>query len=200
MQAGDWPLVLASASPRREALLRQVGLAFEVRPSGVAEVGTVLAAGGSPAEFVRQYAYQKALDVATHYHRALVLGADTVVTLDGHLLGKPESPEQAADMLRLLSGRTHEVHTGLALVRVGGEPIDPQVDHVVTKVTFRSLPADEIAAYVATGEPLDKAGAYGIQGRGAVLVAGIEGDYYNVVGLPLARLAEMLRHFGVSIW
>lgn len=191
---------MASASPRREALLRQVGLAFEVRPSGVAEVGTVLAAGGSPAEFVRQYAYQKALDVATHYSRALVLGADTVVTLDGHLLGKPESPEQAADMLRLLSGRTHEVHTGLALVRVGGEPVDPQVDHVVTKVTFRSLPADEIAAYVATGEPLDKAGAYGIQGRGAVLVAGIEGDYYNVVGLPLARLAEMLRHFSVSIW
>jgi len=194
------PLVLASASPRREALLRQIGLAFEVRPSEVEEQPSLLAAGGDPGEFVRQYAYQKALDVATHYERALVIGADTVVTLEGELLGKPAGERQAREMLALLSGRTHEVHTGLAVVKAGLPAAHPRVAQVVTQVTFRELDPAEIRGYAATGEPLDKAGGYGIQGKGAVLVAGIEGDYYNVVGLPLATLWEMLRYFGVRPW
>jgi len=198
--ADNWPLVLASASPRREALLRQIGLEFTVRPSDVEEAGALLAAGGDPVEFVRQAAYQKALDVATHCKRALVLGADTVVLLGDRLLGKPESEERAREMLAALSGNTHRVLTGMALVRTGGPAINPQVDHVATQVTFRTLSEEEIADYVATGEPMDKAGAYGIQGKGAVLVSGIYGDYYNVVGLPLSRLAEMLGHFGVRLW
>ena len=195
-----WPLILASASPRREALLRQIGLSFTVQPSAVEESGAVFAAAGDPGELVRKYAYQKALDVATRVERALVIGADTVVTLDGEIMGKPEIPRQAVEMLSALSGRTHEVHTGMAVMRVGGEPVNPQVDEVVTRVQFRELEDDEIRRYVATGEPMDKAGAYAIQGKGAVLVAGIEGDYYNVVGLPLARLAQMLHYFGVQLW
>jgi septum formation protein len=192
-------LILASASPRREALLAQIGLPFRVQPSGVSEQGAVEA--GDPASFVEQAARTKAEEVAARVGDGVVLGADTVVVVGSQVLGKPDSAAQARDMLRRLSGVTHRVYTGLALVQVeGGRVARSRNAHEVTSVTMRRLDEHEIEGYVATGEPLDKAGAYGIQGRGAVLVERIEGCYFNVVGLPLARLAAMLKEFGVGVW
>jgi septum formation protein len=200
-------LILASASPRREALLAQIGLPFRVQPSSLTEQGAVEAE--DPASFVEQAARAKADEVAarvgdgpsTGSGQALVLGADTVVVVGAQVLGKPDSAAQARDMLRRLSGVTHRVYTGLALVQVeGGRVTRRRMAHEVTGVTMRRLDEREIEGYIATGEPLDKAGAYGIQGRGAVLVERIEGCYFNVVGLPLARLAAMLQEFGVSVW
>ncbi len=191
----DGPLVLASASPRRAELLRQVGIAFEVRISDVAEDGD--APGVDPAAVVELHARQKALDVAAGAPGRLVLGADTVVVLDGRVLGKPGDADEAREMLRALSGRTHEVITGVALARQDGAEAEVlALEHVRTKVTFRDLREAEIEAYVAGGEPMDKAGAYGIQGRGALLVRKIEGCYSNVVGLPLSRTWEMLTALG----
>jgi septum formation protein len=192
-------IILASASPRREALLTQTGLPFRVEPSGVSEE----AAGrfGNPASFVEQAALAKAEEVASRVGDGLVLGADTVVVIGGEALGKPATPADARKMLALLSNATHEVYTGLALVLVSsGSIVRRRVDHEMTRVTFRALTPEDIEGYMATGEPMDKAGGYGIQGRGAALVERIEGCYFNVVGLPLARLVEMLREFGVSVW
>ena len=191
-------LVLASASPRRAELLQQVGIAFEVRVSQVAEDGDV--PGAEPAEVAELHARQKALDVAAGAPLRLVLGADTVVVLDGRVLGKPRDADDARAMLRALSGRTHEVITGVALALLRGA--DPELiaqDHVRTQVTFRELSEAEIEAYVMSGEPMDKAGAYGIQGRGALLVEEIKGCYSNVVGLPLSRTWEMLGASGRNV-
>ena len=183
----DVPLVLASASPRRSDLLSRLGVSFEVRPSGADESWPEGLGVGPAAEAV---ALRKA--EATDATDALVLAADTVVVLDGEVLGKPPDPEAARATLRRLSGRTHTVVTGLAL-RLGDRTTTA---HETTAVTFAPLGDDEIAAYVATGSPLDKAGAYGIQDDvGALLVGRIEGDYSNVVGLPLRRLYETLRAF-----
>lgn len=184
-------LVLASQSPRREALLRQIGLDFEVVPSGVDE--SVLE-GLSPAEAAEKLALQKAVSVAANRSQGLVVGADTVVVLGGRILGKPADPEEAAAMLRRLSGREHQVITGLAVVDAATGRT--RSGTVTTNVRFATLTPDLIARYVATGEPLDKAGAYGIQGFGALLIEGIRGCYYNVVGLPLHRLAELLGEMG----
>jgi septum formation protein len=190
---------LASASPRREALLAQIGLPFRVEPSGVSEEEA--RRPGDPASFVEQAALAKAEDVAARIRDGLVLGADTVVVIGREVLGKPTSAAQARRMLERLSGATHRVYTGLALVRVkDGKVTRRRTAHEVTAVTMRHLSRSEVADYVATGEPLDKAGAYGIQGRGAMLVERIEGCYFNVVGLPLARLAKMLGEFGVKAW
>ena len=192
-------IILASASPRREALLAQVGLPFRVEPSGVDEDKPRRT--GDPASFVEQAALAKAEEVAARIRNGLVLGADTVVVIGRRVLGKPASAAQARRMLERLSGATHQVYTGLALVRVkGGKVTRRRTAHEVTAVTMCHLTPEDVAAYVATGEPLDKAGAYGIQGRGAVLIERIEGCYYNVVGLPLARLARMLEELGVSAW
>lgn len=181
------PLVLASASPRRRALLSRLGLTFEVRPSGADETWPHDLSVGAAAEAV---ALRKA--VAVDAPDALVLAADTVVVLDGEILGKPPDAEAARTTLRRLSGRTHTVVTGLALCL--GERTTTA--HETTAVTFADLTAPEIDAYVATGSPLDKAGAYGIQDdAGALLIARVEGDYPNVVGLPLRRLYETLRVF-----
>jgi septum formation protein len=188
------PVVLASASPRREALLALIGVPCVIHapdrsvepPAGEAD---------DPAALVRLAAAAKANAVAATQPSALVLGADTVVVVGDRALGKPGTPSEAVEMLRMLSGRMHRVYTGLALVR--GR--DSRVAHEVTEVTMRELDDQEIAAYVATGEPNDKAGAYGIQGMGALLVSGIRGDFYNVVGLPLSRLGEMLREFGIRV-
>lgn len=185
------PLVLASASPRRASLLRQVGVDFEVVPSLVPEEAPDL----PPEQRVEALALAKARRVAALYPRRLVLGADTLVEVDGRVLGKPAGEGEAAAMLRLLSGRGHRVHTGLALVR--GERAETACQ--TTRVFFRSLAEEEISAYVQSGEPLDKAGGYGIQGLGALLVESIEGDYFNVVGLPLNCLAGLLADFGVSL-
>jgi len=192
-------IILASASPRREALLTQIGLACRVEPSGVSEEEA--GRSGDPASFVEQAALAKAEEVAARVGDGLVLGADTVVVIGGEVLGKPASIADAREMLARLSNATHEVYTGLALVLVsGGNVVRRRVGHEITRVTFRALTPEDIEGYVATGEPTDKAGAYGIQGRGAALVERIEGCYFNVVGLPLARLVEMLREFGVSVW
>ncbi|MEM1114876.1 MAG: Maf family protein [Bacteroidota bacterium] len=183
----DLPLVLASSSPRRRTLLARLGLAFDVRPSGADETWPDRLGVGAAAEAV---ALRKA--EAVDASGALVLGADTVVVLDGEILGKPPTPEAAMATLRRLSGRTHTVVTGMAL-RLGDRSATA---HETTSVTFADVSDDEIAAYVATGSPLDKAGAYGIQDDvGALLVDRIDGDYPNVVGLPLRRLYEMLKAF-----
>jgi len=168
-------------------LLEQAGLEFEVRPAEGAE-GPRLD-GESPAEYARRRAEQKALVVSGSIPEALVLGADTVVTLDDRVLGKPADEAEARRMLRELSGRRHWVHTGVSLA-LAGETL--QSDVATTEVFFRPLSSEEVDAYVATGEPLDKAGAYAIQGRGALLVEGISGCYSNVVGLPLGRTRELL--------
>lgn len=184
--------MLASGSPRRRALLHQLGLAFSVQPGTAEEVWPD---GSSPAEAVEALALQKAASVAEAHPDALTLGADTVVVLGGKVLGKPSDPREAAAMLRRLSGATHTVFTGLALLHPASRR--RVTTHETTEVTFAPLDAGEIAAYVASGAPMDKAGAYGIQDDlGALFVRRIEGDYYNVVGLPLHRLYRTLRaHF-----
>lgn len=186
------PLVLASQSPRRRDLLHRLGLTFEVCPSDTDEV---MPEGHPPGPAVEHLALEKAGTVAPRRPEALMLAADTIVVLDGDVLGKPPDPEQAAAMLRRLSGRTHTVYTGIALLH---PPSARSISaHEATQVTFASLSDREIAAYVATGSPLDKAGAYGIQDDlGALFVEGVRGDYYNVVGLPLHRLYRLVRtHF-----
>lgn len=186
--AGRSPVVLASASPRRVALLRQVGLEFTVADPGPDRDWPGRA---EPRHGVRALALEKARRVAARRAGVLVIGADTVVVARGVRLGKPAGVAEAVEMLRRLQGRTHEVWTGLAVVR-GDEQ---RTAAEVTKVQFVRLSEPEIAAYVATGEPLDKAGGYGIQGAAAQLVRRVEGDYSNVVGLPLARLRQLLREF-----
>lgn len=182
-------LILASSSPRRQELLRQIGLQFRVVPSEIDENLPLCDA----ANLVTALARSKAGDVAARFPEALVLGADTVVSVDGAILGKPSGPDEAVDMLGRLSGRAHDVYTGLALVHAASGR--SAVGHEHTVVRFRKLTDTEIAGYVKSGEPLDKAGAYGIQGRAAVFVSCIEGCYFNVVGLPLSRLWLMLHQF-----
>jgi len=186
--AGSAPVVLASASPRRVALLRQVGLAFTVADPGPDRDWPGRA---EPRHGVRALALEKARRVAGRRPAALVIGADTVVVARGVRLGKPAGEAEALEMLRRLQGRTHEVWTGLAVVR-GGEQ---RTAAEVTKVQFARLEDAELRAYARSGEPLDKAGAYGIQGLAAQLVRRIDGDYCNVVGLPLARLRQLLKEF-----
>jgi septum formation protein len=189
-------LILASQSPRRRELLQVLGWPFDVIPSGVDE--STVPAGLAPAALARWLAEQKADDVAHRHPGAFVIGADTIVVLGDEVMGKPVDPEDAARMLRALSGATHRVITGIAVRREGPEPLQLS-DAVETEVTFRPLTDHEIEAYVRTGEPMDKAGAYAIQGCGALLAAGIRGDYPNIVGLPVARLAELLRSVGFRI-
>ena len=187
-------LILASASPRRRELLKNAGLDFEVHASGVVERAN---AGESPEEFARRAAREKTLDVAAATARgALVLGADTVVAIGDEILGKPADAEDAARMLQKLSGGTHRVITGVCLARAP-KKIEAE-EHETTLVTFRRLDDNEIAEYLATGEPFDKAGAYGIQGFASRFVTRIEGCYFNVVGLPVARVVEILKPFLVS--
>ncbi len=192
------PLVLASASPRRAALLAQVGVPFEVRVSDAPENADE--AGRAPAAVALEHARAKALAVAPTVPGRLVLGADTVVVLGDEVLGKPGDAAEAAAMLRALSGREHEVITAIAIALSDGSASQVLAEHAEhTRVFFRTLGEDEIARYVASGEPLDKAGAYGIQGRGALLVRRIEGCYFNVVGLPLSRTGEILAGLGYDL-
>lgn len=187
-------IILASASPRREFLLKQIGLRFKVIPSCVEEV---VDPGYMPQETVVKLADMKARSVSSCYPEAIVLGADTAVCCEGQVLGKPRDQKDAYMMLKLLSGRTHEVVSGVVL-RQESQKLT-RGEAVTTRVRFRNLTDEEIAGYITTGEPLDKAGAYGIQGFGALLVEEIQGCYFNVVGLPLSRLLEMFRDFGVDL-
>ena len=187
-------IILASQSPRRRELLGQMGISdFIVRPARGEEKA---APGLSPARLVEALSLQKGLEIASAAAPGdLVIAADTVVAVDGRVLGKPHSREEAAAMLSSLSGRAHTVYTGVTVCREG----NVLTEHEATAVRFRPLTPGEIDAYVATGEPMDKAGAYGIQGYGALLVEGIQGDYSNVVGLPVCRLGRMLARFGVDV-
>lgn len=185
------PLVLASASPRREELLRSVGLTFAIVPSGSEETS----GWGSPAELAKRWAMEKASAVSELRPDDWVLGADTIVVLEETIFGKPANPDEAAAMLRQLSGRVHEVITGMFLVHHARRV--SRAGYVQTQVRFKELSEAEIRAYVGTGEPLDKAGAYGIQGVGASLVRSIHGSYTNVVGLPLCEALEWLLEEGV---
>ncbi|MBQ3510307.1 MAG: septum formation inhibitor Maf [Peptococcaceae bacterium] len=189
-------LILASASPRRRELLRQIGADFEVEVSNAQEI---IDDSLSPEEMVQRLALQKATAVAGNHTDGLVLGSDTVVVSDQRLLGKPATEEEAAEMLRSLSGRWHQVMTAVALVDASGER-EPWVSVEKTGVKFRNLSEEDIAAYIATGESMDKAGSYGIQGYGALLVEKIEGCYFNVVGLPLQRVAAGLRNWGMNLY
>jgi septum formation protein len=188
-------LVLASASPRRAEILHNAGIQFE---TCAADLDESPLADEVPGDYVRRLALAKALSVAAEYRKrseeALILGADTVVVVDADILGKPISRDDARSMLRCLSGRVHEVHTGLALLRSSGA--EQRVVEEITRVHFSPLTDREIEDYIVTGEPLDKAGAYGIQGMGGRYVTRIEGCYFNVMGLPLSRLCSLLREFG----
>ena len=185
-------VVLASKSPRRRALLEMLGLDFEIDPSQEPELAPEHA---TPAEIVKSLAAHKAAEVFEKHRETLVIGADTIVWLDGELLGKPASEEEAFAMLKRLSGHWHEVYTGISLIDEKGEISDAEC----SKVLFRELKDEEIIHYIRSGEPMDKAGAYGAQGKGALFVKRIEGDFFNVVGLPVCRLCEMLSEKGVRI-
>lgn len=179
-------LILASASPRRSELLRNAGIAFQVDPAAIHEEPL---ADEVPIDYAQRLARDKARTVFARHPDALVLGADTVVVVDEHLLEKPANGADATRMLRLLSGRTHQVITGVCLLSAEFKCAQAEV----TQVTFVAMSESEIAEYVASGEPMDKAGAYGIQGMASRWVERIAGDYFNVVGLPVGRVYRMLQ-------
>jgi len=186
-------LILASQSPRRRELLeRMVLTGFRILAPDIDER---MDRSLPPAQLVERISLEKALAAqALAQPEDILIAADTVVAMEGRVLGKPVDQAEAAQMLRALSGRRHQVYTGLTVLR--GAARDTQ--HESTEVSFRPLSSQEIACYVATGEPMDKAGAYGIQGCGALLVDGIRGDYYNVMGLPVCRLGQMLARLGID--
>jgi septum formation protein len=189
-------LILASSSPRRQELLREIGIPFEVHAANINEdrIG-----GEAPTAYAMRLAREKAQAVAVHYPESYVLGADTIVVVDAEVLGKPKDQGDAVRMLRLLSGRGHEVTTAVSLIAPGtvatGTLAETRAS--TTKVYFRELAEDEIQRYVAGGEPMDKAGAYAIQGGASRWTDRIEGEFSNVVGLPLSLVTDMLRANGL---
>lgn len=191
-------VILASASPRRRELLEQIGVAYEVMPSGKEEIITKTL----PEEIVQELAKQKALDIAVQIQqkqafdsgeKVIVIGADTIVALGHCIMGKPADDADARRMLGKLQGQTHQVYTGVCIAAVDAASIETEDFYECTNVHMYEMSDSEIAAYAATGEPLDKAGAYAIQGRCAAYIKGIDGDYNNVVGLPAARLYQELK-------
>ncbi|SDD24672.1 septum formation protein [Paenibacillus sp. UNCCL117] len=222
------PLILASSSPRRKELLAGMKLSFRTHPSDEDET---VPPGTPPAEMVRMLALRKASSVAAHYSEGIVIGSDTIVVCDDEIMGKPADEPDACRMLARLSGRAHQVYTGVAIVEAGGgrsrsahshaegdgnavylgdigqyrilaqspsgHP-EVMVGHTVSKVMFRHMSDEEIEAYVKTGEPLDKAGSYGVQGLGAVFIEKIEGDFYSIMGLPINMLYQMLQAVGIN--
>ncbi|HEX2694063.1 MAG TPA: Maf family protein [Gemmatimonadaceae bacterium] len=186
----DFRVVLASGSPRRRELLKLVGIEHEVRPSNIDET---MRPGETPRGHAERLAREKASAVADADATTITIAADTIVVVDGEVLGKPADVGVAARMLRMLSGRQHTVLTAVAVSR--GSELRSSVEEVV--VRFRDLDDGEIQRYIATGEPMDKAGAYGIQGFGATIVERVEGDYFAVMGLPLVRLVAILEEVGI---
>lgn len=186
-------IILASESPRRQSLLHQMGIDFTISPANITED---LSISASPEQLVRSIALQKARYVLSSLEEGVVIAADTVVCREGRVMGKPIDRDDAYAMLSQLSGHTHQVMTGLCVAEPGAEP-DVEVE--ITNVFFRSLTDADVHNYLNHSEWLDKAGGYGIQGRGALLVERIEGCYYNVVGLPLNRLNMMLRRKGLDL-
>jgi septum formation protein len=184
-------IILASRSPRRADLLRMLGLTFETIP---ADIDETYRAGERPGPHAERLARAKAQAIAARESDAVIIGSDTVVILDGAVLGKPRSQDEAVHMLMQLQGREHEVATGIAVCAEGA--LRSGVERV--RVRFRPFAEDTAAAYAATGEPMDKAGAYGIQGYGAILVERIEGDFFAVMGLPICRMIELLESAGLA--
>jgi septum formation protein len=187
-------IILASASPRRKELLQRIGLKFKVDPSNYEEnISSEL----EPHELAKSLSLEKAKLVAEKHMNALVIAADTFIVFEGKILGKPRTETEAKEMLEIISGRQHSVITGFTIIDAASNKALSKA--VETKVYIRKLSSNEIDAYVESKEPLDKAGAYAIQGLGSVIVEKIEGDYFNVIGLPLSALAETLKEFGVHI-
>jgi septum formation protein len=187
-------IILASASPRRKELLEQIGLRFEVEPSDYEED---IVPGSEPHEMARKLSLGKARAAARKHRNALIIAADTFVVFGDRVLGKPHTNAEAREMLRALNGQAHSVITGFTVLDTEtGKVLSRSVE---TRVHMRKLTLKEIDSYVRSKEPLDKAGGYAIQGLGAVLVERIEGDYFNVVGLPLSALAESLKEFSIHV-
>lgn len=187
-------IILASASPRRKALLEKIGLRFEVEPSDYEED---MPLGLEPHELARKISLEKAKIVASKHKNSIVIAADTFIVFGGQILGKPHTEKNAREMLEAISGKHHSVITGFSIIDTGkNKTLSKSVE---TRVYIRKLTLAEIDAYVKSREPLDKAGAYAIQGLGSVFVEKIYGDYYNVVGFPLSALTEALKEFGINI-
>jgi len=187
-------IILASASPRRKEILEKTGLKFRIDESDYEEkINSRL----KPHDLARFLSCEKAGHVARRHRNALIIAADTIVVLRGRLFGKPRSTDQAREMLKALSGKAHSVITGFTIMDTDSKK--EMSCSVESRVFFKRMTADEIEAYIRSGEPLDKAGAYGIQGLGAVFIKRIEGDFFNVMGLPLYALTENLKKFGVNV-
>jgi septum formation protein len=187
-------IILASASPRRKELLEKIGLRFAVEPSNYEED---MPSALEPHEFAQKISLEKAKVVASQHKNAIVIAADTFIIFGGQILGKPHTEKEARKMLETIRGKSHSVITGFSIIDTGtSKTLSKSVE---TKVYIRKLTLAEIDAYVKSKEPLDKAGAYAIQGLGSVFVEKIEGDYFNVIGLPLSALTEALKEFGINI-
>ena len=185
-------VILASKSPRRKSILEQVGLKFSIVASDFDETKIKFK---TPQEMVKKLSFEKAKIVATKYPKTVIIGADTTVIFKKEIIGKPKSKQDAIRILKLLSGNTHEIVTGFTVME-GKKSI---TGHVVSKAKFKKLSDAEIRAYVATNEPMDKAGGYGIQDKGGLFIESITGDYFNVVGLPIFAVSKALKEFGVEI-
>ena len=189
-------IILASSSPRRKEILENTNTKFDIMKS---EIDETILENELPSQVVMRLAFEKAIDIASKHKDSLVIGADTVVVLDKSILGKPKDKEDAFDMIKKLSGKTHQVITGISLINLNANK--KIIDYVVSSVKFKDLSTEDIKDYIKTNESLDKAGAYGIQGYGALLVDEIQGDYFNIVGLPISRLSDLLKqHFNINLF
>lgn len=189
-------IILASASPRRKEILENTNTKFEIIKS---EIDEVILENELPSQVVMRLAFEKSIDIALKHPDSLVIGADTVVVLNNNILGKPKDSSDAFNMIKQLSGKTHQVITGISLINLNAN--QKISDYVVSNVKFKNLSEEDIKDYIQTNESLDKAGAYGIQGFGAMLVEEIQGDYFNIVGLPISRLSDLLKkHFNINLF
>ena len=189
-------IILASASPRRKEILENANVKFKIMSSDIEELTLD---GESPCQMVMRLAFEKGIDIANKQKSDLVISADTIVVLDNNVLGKPKDEKEARYMIESLSGKTHQVITGISLINL--ENNKKIIDYVISNVKFKNLSDDDINDYIKTKESLDKAGAYGIQGYGALLVEEIQGDYFNIVGLPISKLSDLLKkHFNINLF
>lgn len=189
-------IILASASPRRKEILENINVKFDIVKSDIDEV---ILEDELPPQVVMRLAFEKSMDVAKSNQESLVIGADTIVVFNNTILGKPKDKEDARNTIKLLSGNTHEVITGISLINLSANK--KIIDYVVSKVKFKDLSEDDINDYINTGESLDKAGAYGIQGYGSLLIEEIQGDYFNIVGLPISKLSDLVKtHFDINFF
>lgn len=189
-------IILASASPRRKEILENTNVKFRTIKS---EIDEVVLENELPCQVAMRLAFEKSMDVATNYKSSLIIGADTIVVLGDEVLGKPKDEEDAINMLKRLSNKEHQVITGISLINL--DENKKIIDYVVSNVKFKDLTEEDIKDYIKTKESLDKAGAYGIQGYGALLVEKIEGDYFNIVGLPISKISDLLKvHFNINLF